>query len=497
MADMTRDDAGVREDLPVPGWWIAALTALALVLRLIQLNNGLWIDEIYAVLYSFRPSLVQIVSTFPRDTHHPLYAVLAHLSVSAFGESAWAVRLPAAIFGAATIPMLYVLGTRVATRREAFLAATLLCVSYHHVWFSQNARGYTQLAFFAVAGSWLLLRGFETGQRRFFIWYAIAIALGAYTHLTMVFIAVGHAVACAIAFVAARKTQTIAVWKRVATGFALSGVLTLLLYAPVLRDVTHFFAKEPSKLRGVSTPGWAIAEAVRGFLVALGGVGAGAALVALVAGAVIFGAGVLSLWRTRRLALGLFMMPVAVMIAGALAARGTMYPRFFFSLCGYAVLIAVCGAFALAATVARKTGPADTAPRRAERLGTAAVGLLIVLSALSLGAAWRYPKQDYEGAERYVVAHRAPGDTVATVDVTTIPYSDYYRFPSSAVANAADVATLRAGRRVWLIFTFPRYLEHTAPEVYAIIQRECNAATRFRGTVGGGDIYVCTLGATP
>jgi len=312
-----------------------------------------------------------------------------------------------------------------------------------------------------------------------------------------VFIAVGHAVACAIAFVAARRTHSAAVWKKVATAFVLSGVFTVLLYAPVLRDVTHFFASQPSKLRGVSTPGWAVAEAARGLLVALGGVGASAAIVALVAGGVIFGAGLLSLWRTQRLALGLFVMPGAITIAGALAARGTMYPRFFFSLCGYAVLIAVCGAFSLASAVARRTGPADSAARRGERLATAAVGLLIVLSALSLGAAWRYPKQDFEGAARYVVAHSTPGDMAATVDVTTIPYSDYYRFPSSAVATASDVASLRAGRRVWLIFTFPRYLEHTAPEVWTIIQRECNDATRFRGTVGGGDVYVCTLGATP
>ncbi len=230
---------------------------------------------------------------------------------------------------------------------------------------------------------------------------------------------------------------------------------------------------------------------------ALGGVGAGAAIVALAAGALIFGVGLMSLWRSHRLALGLFVVPAAVTIAGALAARGTMYPRFFFSLCGYAVLIAVCGAFALASIIAQRTGSADTAPRRGDRLATGAVGLLIVLSALSLGAAWRYPKQDYEGAQRYVEAHRAAGDTVATVDVTTIPYRDYYHFASSPVTNAADVANLRAGRRVWLIFTVPRYIEHTAPEVYAIIQRECTTATQFRGTVGGGDLYVCNLGATP
>ena len=166
------------DDLPVRTWWIVALTALALVLRLVRLDSGLWIDEIYSLLHSFRPSLWQIVSVFPRDNHHPFYSVLAHLSLTVFGESAWSIRLPAALFGAATVPLLYLLGTRVASRREALLAASLLCVSYHHVWFSQNARGYAVLACFAVLGSWLLLRGLEDGRRRFFAGYAVVIGLG-------------------------------------------------------------------------------------------------------------------------------------------------------------------------------------------------------------------------------------------------------------------------------------------------------------------------------
>jgi hypothetical protein len=50
---------------------IAVLFAAALVLRCINLDSGLWVDEIYSLASSFRPPLVQIITVFPRDNHHP------------------------------------------------------------------------------------------------------------------------------------------------------------------------------------------------------------------------------------------------------------------------------------------------------------------------------------------------------------------------------------------------------------------------------------------
>jgi len=490
------------------GAWLVALTVLALVVRLIRLNTGLWVDEIDSLMTSFRPSLTQIVTTFPRDNRHPFYSVLAHLCIQLFGEHPWSIRLPAVLFGTATVPLLYLLGARLMDRREALLAAALLAVSYHHVWFSQNARGYALLAFFAVLATWLLLRALEDGRKRFVIGYAVAIAFGAWTHLTMVFVAVGHAAACAIAFLFARGGRPAEAWKRLALAFVLSGLFTLLLYAPVLGDVANYFVHKPSKLRGVSTPMWALLEGVRVLLAGLGGAGAAAAMVALAAAALLFGSGLLSLWRTQPLVLGLFVMPGFVTIAGAAAARGTMYPRFFFSLAPYAVLLAVRGGFALAERVvgagtagrvpaAPGDAPAAAVSPRAERLATAVLLALIVLSAVSLVGVWRYPKQDFEGAARWVAAHRQPGDEVATVDLTAALYRDYYHQPYTPVATAAALDSLRQGHRVWLVYTFPRYLAQGAPEISAITERACRAATVFRGTVGGGDLYVCELGPMP
>ena len=227
-----------NDDLCIPAWWIGALTLVALALRLVGLDSGLWVDEIYSLLGSFRRPLAQIVSEFPRDNQHPLYSVLAHISLVLLGESAWTLRLPAVLFGVASVPLLYALGTRVTTRREAFLAAALLTVSYHHIWFSQNARGYSALAFFALLSTSLLLRGLERPRAGVYIGYGVAAALGAYTHLTMVFIVVGHALVITIRNL--RRDTRGRRWRDGRwpwLGFALAGAFTLLCYAPVLAQV--------------------------------------------------------------------------------------------------------------------------------------------------------------------------------------------------------------------------------------------------------------------
>src|SRR5438093_4803204 len=124
---------------------VAALTVLAALLRVPGLDASLWFDEIVTLVESVRQPLSEIVTTFPGYNDHPFYSLLAHRSVAGLGEHAWTVRLPAFVFGVAGIPVLYRLGAAVMGRSEGVMAALLLTVSYQHVWFSQNARGYTVL----------------------------------------------------------------------------------------------------------------------------------------------------------------------------------------------------------------------------------------------------------------------------------------------------------------------------------------------------------------
>src|ERR1035437_9870712 len=89
--------------------WLCIVTAAGACLRIVGINKGLWWDEIYFLVTSVRKPLLEIVTVFPGDNQHPLYSILARLSVLAFGEHVWSQRLPAVVFGVASIPVLYLL----------------------------------------------------------------------------------------------------------------------------------------------------------------------------------------------------------------------------------------------------------------------------------------------------------------------------------------------------------------------------------------------------
>ena len=285
--------------------WAAliALMILTAALRVIGLDGGLWLDEIFTLVDSVRQPVAQIVTVFPGNNQHTLYSVLAHVSIQAFGEEAWSLRLPARLFGAATPPVLYLFAREFTGRTEAMLAGLLLAVSYHHVWFSQNARGYSALAFFALLASWLLLRGLRRGKRSDFLWYGVASALAVYTHLTMVFMVMAHAAACALLFgVPPFDKDALPRWRLPAMGFVLAAVFSLALYAPLLLDVQQFFLK-PRIPADVTTPTWAAKAMLSGLQV-----GTGTAL-GMLAGAVLFLCGLVSYFQQSRFLLALFVLP--------------------------------------------------------------------------------------------------------------------------------------------------------------------------------------------
>ncbi len=482
---------GGPEDERTPWLALFALTALAAVLRAIGLDGGLWWDEIRTLIDSVRPPLAQIVTTFPSNNQHTLYSLLAHASIAVFGDSAWTLRLPAALFGVATIPALYFLAREFVGRTEALLACLLLAVSYHHVWFSQNARGYTMLAFAAVTSTALLLRGLRSGRSGCYVAYGLVAALGAYTHLTMVFIVIGHAVACALPLGLPRfDRESWRRWRQPAMGFALAALATLALYAPMLVDVRQFFARPPAATP-VATPGWAAAELVRGM-----GIGFGTAAGAL-AGALLLACGLVSYYRQSRFLLALFVLPGAIIVAGAIALARPIFPRFLFFLAGFGVLIVVRGALEVGAWIARRSRARAPAVGKASRAGIALVAVIALLSAISLRDNYRYPKQDFAGAAAHVAPHRAEGDPVVTAGAATFPYRDYYREPWNAVTSTAEVDALRAqGRPVWVVYTLARYLAAGAPQLMKTLREECRVDAVFRGTVANGDVTVCVLAPT-
>jgi hypothetical protein len=490
--NMTRGEkrGGYSDKLQsTPPWvWLMALTVLAAGLRVIEVNKGLWLDEIYSLVITVRRPLAEIVTVFPGDNQHPLYSILARLSVLAFGEHVWSLRLPAVVFGAASIPVMYLLGVSVSTRTEALISAALLAVSYHHVWFSQNARGYTALAFWALSSTLFLLRGMRTGRRGPYAAYAVAASLGIYTHLTMMFLVASHLFICAgAALVDWKRGLGLAKWRLALQAFLLTGGLTLLFYAPLATQIRSFFVNRPSAMRAVSTPRWAVWETLRGLTRGLGTEGI------LVVAALVIACGAWSYYHENRLVFALFALPGACTAIGALLVRGTMYPRFYFFLIGFAVLILVRGLIVIPRWIVARwpRRSASANPRLAPALSAGLAAVLFASSAFSLARNYRYPKQDFEAAIEFVDAQREAGEPVVTAGASTFPLLRYYAKPWESVETVEQLRAIRLrGRAVWVVYTFPRYLESWSPPLAEMIRKEFTVTRVFPGTVGDGDVFV-------
>src|SRR6185436_11631170 len=173
---------------------MAGLSVLAFALRLPGLNSSMWLDEILTMVRFARPPAWQILTSFPDQNQHMLYSLLAHASMRIFGEHVWALRLPSVFFGAASIWALFLVGRKLIGEKQSLLACCLMTVSYHHIWFSGNARGYMGLLFFTLLATWLWLEAMDRNSGRAWMAYVAAIVFGMWIHMTMLFVAATHAV---------------------------------------------------------------------------------------------------------------------------------------------------------------------------------------------------------------------------------------------------------------------------------------------------------------
>jgi mannosyltransferase len=464
--------------------WLFVLTALALAVRIPGLDGGLWFDEIVTLVLSVREPFLKIVTEYPWNNVHPLFSVLSHASVAALGEHAWTLRLPAVLFGVASVPFVYAVAAEMGLRREGLWASALVAVSYHHVWFSQSARGYTMLAFFALLTTWLLLRARRDDRALIHIAYGIAAGLGAYTHLTMGFIVAAHGLVVAARVARSPHPARLEAWTGPLLAFGTTGAVTLALYAPLLLQAQAFFAAAPASGARVATTSWAIIELLRGLDIGLGAIGVA---IAGVLGVVGFFRCLRDDWESALL----LTLPGATTLVGTVAMQRPIFPRFFFFLMALAMIFVARGASVAAAWIGRRW-PAS-GPAFGSRLEAGVMLVLVAMSAASLGAAYA-PKQDYVGALRYVEGARRPEEPVLTAGLASLPYREYFKPPWRVADGVGAIRDTRAGGlRTWMVYTFPVYLKAMEPEVMDVIQRECPTVRQFPGSVSGGEVVVCVF----
>jgi 4-amino-4-deoxy-L-arabinose transferase-like glycosyltransferase len=418
--------------------WLAALTGVAFAVRFVGLGRqGLWFDETVSVFVARMDWREGINFLLADGVHPPLYYAVQK-ALLAFGSSEAALRLPAAVFGALAVPLLYRTASRWAPQAR-ITAALLLALSPLAVWYSREARMYSllmllTLAAMALYGN-LLLNPRPSG--RLSSAFAVVHALAYLTHFfggMLFIIQLVH-----LAFTLRRHAAVLRRWT----------VLQAMAFIP-LAAWTALLATRSGRYFGI---GWIPAPVWRDPLLTMVNFSAGYSppLTGLhwAAAALLLGLTLLGLraaWRAPSLALlaGLWaFLPIGLGLLFSVA-RPLYVDRFFLGSLPPFLLLAAQGL--------------SVVPGRL-RLTTAA--LTVALMAWGLYRLDFGPgpvKEEWREAGAYLSVARADEIVVPRVLQIVVPLSLYYRgeAPVQALEVNRDVASLSkvAGDSsgVWLVY---------------------------------------------
>jgi uncharacterized membrane protein len=139
---------------------IVFILIIAFLMRLINLNQSLWLDEAVQAITA-KTSLSYIFEEIKGDFHPPLYHFLMHFWVRVFGNSEVALRLPSVLFGVGTVWFVYRLGKLGKLKGLGELGALFLATAPFHVFYSQEARMYSMVTFLTAGSFYFFLRILE------------------------------------------------------------------------------------------------------------------------------------------------------------------------------------------------------------------------------------------------------------------------------------------------------------------------------------------------
>jgi 4-amino-4-deoxy-L-arabinose transferase-like glycosyltransferase len=143
---------------------ILVITLAAAYLRLANLGvPSFWVDELDFVdaaksMLRVGEPLLDSGYPYPRA---PLQTYSLMASFKLFGVSEFSSRLPSAIFGILSIPLIFIIGRGLFNERVGLLSALFLAVSPFAIGWSRGCRMYALFQLLFLAGVYFFYRGFE------------------------------------------------------------------------------------------------------------------------------------------------------------------------------------------------------------------------------------------------------------------------------------------------------------------------------------------------
>jgi mannosyltransferase len=398
-------------DFRTPSWlertpvWIRAgavlliATAIAAYLRTRSIGGQFWMDEAITTGIATHP-VSQIPGILRHDGNPPLYYMLLHFWMRAFGTSETATHSLSLLFGLLTVPAGMWAGWTLFGRRAGMMAALLFAFNAWFTTYAQETRMYELMGLLGIFLTVAFVQAFVNRRRAYLILFGACLALMLYTHSWGVFVTVGAVIALIPAYLVSDDRR--ALLRDALITFVAAGILYLPWLPNLLYQAAHTAAPWSNR-PGFGTP----------ILISRNVLGGDRVTLTLLLGSAV-GLGSLftrKLRRTREATVlwTLILFPVATLLVAWLASQANpaYVPRYFAPVVASLLLIAAFGC------------------SRAGILGIAAIAIscLFLVNPSSIAPPYKSDMRDISG-ELSPMLH--PGDLVVVGQPEQTSLAWYY-----------------------------------------------------------------------
>lgn len=141
---------------------LSLLFLSAFLIRLIALDQSVWLDEAITAQVVKTYNFFSIISVFsPLDFHPPLYYLVLKVWTTVFGYSSIVLRMPSVLFSLATGWFVYQLGKLLQDEKTGFWSAVFFLFNPLIIYYAQEARMYMMVTFLLTAGFYYVQKAIQ------------------------------------------------------------------------------------------------------------------------------------------------------------------------------------------------------------------------------------------------------------------------------------------------------------------------------------------------
>ena len=170
------------------------ILSLGAFLRIHQMDKeSIWTDEAVSLIEAEKdfPSLMPYLA---KNEGFPFgYSLIMHSWIDLFGNSEFSIRFLSAIFGIASILLMYLVGKEIFDKKAGLISALLMSTAMLQIVYSQEARPFAIFGFLALLATYLFIKFLKNERNNLFLFsYIITIIISFYINYMALFLLIFH-----------------------------------------------------------------------------------------------------------------------------------------------------------------------------------------------------------------------------------------------------------------------------------------------------------------